>query len=124
MNLKTFSFRSRFRSFKFAFNGLLSLLKNEHNSRIHLAAAIVAISLGFILYISILEWCLIIFSIGFVFSAELLNSSLETLADTDNDWNENKGKAKDYSAAAVLVSAIVSAIIGGLIFIPKILALI
>ena len=113
-----------FGSFKFAFNGLLLLLKNEHNSRIHFLAAIVAIAMGIILGLNHYEWSLLIIVIGIVFLTELLNSSLESLADLiDPEWNELIMKAKDYSAAAVLISAIVAIVVGGLIFIPKILDL-
>lgn len=125
MKPKKFSLKSRFGSFKFAFNGLCSLLKNEHNSRIHILAAIIAIVLGIILKLNRYEWSLLIIVIGIVFLTELLNSSLESLADIiDPGWNEQIRKAKDYAAAAVLISAIISAIVGGLIFIPKILDLI
>jgi len=59
--------------------------------------------------------------IGIVFIIELLNSSLESLADrVDPQLNELIMRAKDYGAAAVLISAIVALIVGGLIFIPKI----
>ena len=125
MNSNKFSLKSRIGSFKFAFRGLWSLLKNEHNSRIHFLAAIVAIALGLILKINPYEWSLLIIVIGIVFLTELLNSSLETLADiVDPDWNERIRKAKDYAAAAVLISAIIAVVAGGLIFIPKFLALI
>jgi diacylglycerol kinase (ATP) len=124
MNSNKFSLKSRFGSFKFAFNGLWSLLKNEHNSRIHFLAAIVAIAIGLILKINPYEWSLLIIVIGIVFLTELLNTALETLADiVDPEWNEQIRKAKDYAAAAVLVSAIISVVAGGLIFIPKILDL-
>jgi len=119
-----FSLKNRFGSFKFAFNGLCSLLKNEHNSRIHLLAAIIAIAMGIVLKINYIEWSLLIIVIGFVFLSELLNSSLESLADViEPEWNEQIRNAKDYTAAAVLISAIISVIVGGLIFIPKILNL-
>jgi diacylglycerol kinase len=102
----------------------LLLLKNEHNSRIHFLAAIVAIAMGIILGLNHYEWSLLIIVIGIVFLTELLNSSLESLADLiDPEWNELIMKAKDYSAAAVLISAIVAIVVGGLIFIPKILDL-
>ena len=125
MKPKKFSLKSRFGSFKFALNGLCSVLKNEHNSRIHLLAAIIAVVLGIILKLNRYEWSLLIIVIGIVFLTELLNSSLESLADIiDPGWNEQIRKAKDYAAAAVLISAIISVIVGGLIFIPKILDLI
>jgi diacylglycerol kinase (ATP) len=116
-----FSLKSRFRSFIFAFRGLWSLLKNEHNSRIHLLAAIAATTLGIILKINPFEWSLLVLVIGIVFLTELLNTSLETLADLVNpEWDEGIRNAKDYAAAAVLISAIISLVVGGLIFIPKI----
>jgi diacylglycerol kinase len=121
MNIKKFSFKSRVASFRFALNGLWSLIKYEHNSRIHLAGAITAIILGLIFKLNSSEWSLIIIVIGLVFITELLNSAVESLADYINpEWNELIKKAKDYSAAAVLISAIISVIIGAIIFIPKI----
>ncbi len=124
MKSRNFSPKTRPESFKHASRGLWAFIKNEHNAWIHLLAAIIAIAFGIILRISVPEWCLLGIVIGTVFIAELLNSSLEALGDiVDPEWNEKVKKAKDYSAASVLVSAIVSLIIGGLIFIPKILDL-
>ena len=124
MNLNRFSLKSRFKSLKFAFNGIWSLLKNEHNSRIHLLAAIFALTLGIILKLNYSEWCLVIIVIGIVFLTELLNTSLESLADLiDPEWNEKIREAKDYSAAAVMISALVSIVVGCLIFIPKLMEL-
>jgi diacylglycerol kinase len=119
-----FSLQDRFESIKFAFNGLCSLFRNEYNSRIHLLAAIIAFVMGIILKINNIEWSLLVIVIGVVFLSELLNSSLESLADIIKpEWNEQIRRAKDYAAAAVLISAIISVIVGGLIFIPKILDL-
>ncbi|HOB85728.1 MAG TPA: diacylglycerol kinase family protein, partial [Bacteroidales bacterium] len=102
MNSGRFTPRSRFRSFKFAFRGLRSLLIFEHNSRIHLAAAIIVVALGFILGISIAEWALLTLTIGLVFVSELINSSLEEISDVVKpEWNEKIMRAKDYAAAAV-----------------------
>lgn len=125
MAQKKFSLKSSLESFRFALNGLLLLLKNEHNSRIHILAAIIAIVMGIIMKLDHYEWSLLIIVIGSVFLTELLNSSIESLADLiDPEWNELIMKAKDYSAAAVLISAIVAIVVGGLIFIPKFLDLI
>jgi diacylglycerol kinase len=85
---------------------------------------IVAITLGIMLKIKSYEWCLLIIVIGIVFLTELLNSSLESLADNiDPELNEKIRNAKDYSAAAVLIAAIVSLVVGLLIFIPKLVEL-
>lgn len=119
-----FSFKSRLKSFRFAFHGLWSLLKNEHNSRIHLLAAAIAVVIGIVLKINALEWCVLAIVIGLVFISELLNSSLESIADiVDPELNEKIKNAKDYSAAAVFISAIIAIIAGGIMFIPKIIAL-
>jgi len=124
MRSEKFSVKSRLGSFKFAFRGIGALLKNEHNSRIHLVAATLAIASGFLLNIDPSEWALIIIVIVLVFLSELLNSAIEKLADTiDPERNDKIMKAKDYAAAAVLISAIAAVIVGGIIFIPKILNL-
>ena len=125
MTTNKFSLKSRIGSFKFAFNGLKLLIQNEHNSRIHLLAAFLATGTGLLLRINLSEWSILVIVIGLVFVSELFNSSLESLSDiVDNKWNGQIKKTKDFAAAAVLVSAIISAVTGGLIFIPKILDLI
>ena len=124
MNQDKFSLKSRLGSFKFAVHGLVSLIKNEHNSRIHLIVALAAIIIGIILNLNQYEWALLIVVIGIVFISELLNSSIESLADHINpEWNELIRRAKDYSAAAVLVSAVIAIVVGALIFLPRIISL-
>ena len=77
------------------------------------------------LKISINEWIICITLIGLVLSAELMNTAIETVVDMfTREKNELAGKAKDISAGAVLILAIASAIVGGIIFIPKIIELI
>jgi len=124
MNSEKFSLKARIKSFRYALKGLFSLFKFEHNSRIHGLLAVTAIILGILLKLNFHEWSLLAIVIGIVFISELLNSSLESLADIiDPELNERIMRAKDYSAAAVLIAAIVSIVVGGLIFIPKLLAL-
>jgi diacylglycerol kinase len=124
MNQDKFSLKSRLGSFKFAVHGLVSLIKNEHNSRIHLIVAFAAIIIGIILNLNQYEWALLIVVIGIVFISELLNSSIESLADHINpEWNELIRRAKDYSAAAVLISAVIAIVVGALIFLPRIISL-
>ena len=124
MNTNKFSIKSRLNSFKFAFQGLLSLVKNEHNARIHLFATILAIVLGIVMKISVTEWALLTIVIGLVFISELFNTAIEKLADfVHPEWNDQIKKVKDYAAAAVFISAIIALVAGGLIFIPRILAM-
>ena len=116
-----FSLKKRIQSFGYAFRGLRDLFIYEHNAWIHLIAAICAVVLGFLYKISIHEWIALSGVIGFVFAMEIVNSAIEKLADVvDSQKNEKIRLVKDLSAAAVLVSAIISVIVGLLIFLPKI----
>lgn len=117
-----FSIRSRIKSFRYAFEGIITMLKEEHNSRIHLVAAIFAVVAGFLLDISLKEWALIVIVSGFVFLAELVNSAIELMADKiDPRTDPEIKKIKDYAAAGVLIAALVSMIVGGLVFIPALI---
>ncbi len=124
MKNQKFSIKKRLKSFKYAINGLKILFRDEHNSKIHLVAMIIAIILGFILKVSEIEWIVIVLVIGFVFSIEIINSAIEYLADfISPDYHEIIEKVKDLSAAAVLISALISLIAASIIFIPKIFKL-
>lgn len=119
-----FSVKNRLKSFKYAFNGLKTLLKEEHNARIHLLATIFVVFLGFILSISFLEWIAVIFAIGMVFALEILNAAIENLSDfVSAEKHEMIGKIKDLGAAAVLVGAISAFLVGIIIFVPKIISI-
>ncbi len=121
-NKTSFSFKSRCKSFVYAFEGLKTLLRNEHNSRIHFFAAVIAIVLGFILKISTTEWCIILFAIGFVIFAEIINTAIETLTDMISPEYHKKAKeVKDLAAAGVLIAAIIALAIGVIIFAEKII---
>ncbi len=119
-----FSTRSRVQSFLFAFKGIIILLKSEPNARIHLVAMICAVALGIVFRINTFEWISLAIVIGLVFLSELFNTAIEKLADVvDPEWNKKIGQIKDLSAGAVLVSAIISLIVGGMVFIPKVIDL-
>lgn len=118
---KNFSLRKRLQSFVYAFNGLKVLLREEHNARIHLGVSLLVIILGFIFDISSVEWLVVCILIGLVIAMEIVNSAIENLCDyVSPQWNEYIKKAKDLSAAAVLVCAIMSVVCGIIIFLPKI----
>jgi len=116
-----FSWAKRFAGFRYAFNGLKILVKEEHNARIHLFVACCVLIAGALLKISTREWIAVIFCIGWVIALELINSAIENMADfLTKEKNESIKKIKDLSAGAVLIAAIASAIIGLIIFLPKI----
>lgn len=120
-NNKPFSAKERGNSFKFAFAGIAAFFKQEHNARIHLAATIVVIALAIIFHVSSIEAIALTLAIGFVWSAEIFNTSIEKIMDFISTEKNSKIKfIKDVSAAAVLVAAITALIIGCIVFIPKI----
>lgn len=105
-----------------AISGLRYLLKNEKNARIHLAATVAALILSIYLKISWIEWLFIILSIFLVWIAELFNTSMENVFNLiEPEKNELVKNGKDISAAAVLLTACFSAIIGLLVLGPALL---
>ncbi len=120
-----FSFRKRLKSFVYAFNGLKVMFKEEHNSRIHLVFTGIVVIFMLVFRFTLTEYGLLVFAIGLVFSAELFNSAIENIADhISPEKDERIRKVKDLSAAAVLVCAITSFLIGCLVIGPKVILLI
>jgi diacylglycerol kinase len=123
-NPEKFSLRQRMKSFLHAFHGLRILWKEEPNARIHVVIAILVIPAGLFFKISPTEWIVVILATGMVLAAEILNTSIENLADFVSPVkNEKIRKVKDLAAAGVLVTAISALVTGVIIFLPKIIVL-
>ena len=124
MNTSKNGFKRRIRSFGYAFTGLYELIKSEPNARIHLVATIVVVSAGSLLSLSNTEWCVVMIVIALVWAAEAFNTVIEKLTDhLFPEHHETARIAKDVSAGAVLICAIVALICGVIIFLPKIILL-
>jgi diacylglycerol kinase (ATP) len=123
--LPTFSksfFRERLHSFRYAFQGLLTMFLTASNFWIHITITVLVVAAGFWLHISLTEWFIVILTIGLVLSAETFNTAIEQLTDlVQPERNPQAGRIKDLAAGAVLLTAIAAAIIGLLIFVPKII---
>ncbi|GHB52946.1 diacylglycerol kinase family protein [Persicitalea jodogahamensis] len=116
--------RKALQSFRYAGKGIADLFIYENNARIHLFAAVSAITAGFYFGLSTTEWALLITQIALVWAAEAFNTALEKLADAvSSDYHPLIKSTKDLAAAGVLIVAISAAIVGVLIFLPKILLL-
>jgi diacylglycerol kinase len=117
--------KNRIHSFIYAFEGIKTLFRETPNAVIQLAAAIAAILLGLIFHISTMEWLILILVIGGVVALEAMNSALEHLSDytSKKEIDPTIKKAKDLSAAAVLIMAIAALAVGVIIFLPKIIHL-
>lgn len=103
-------------SFRFAFAGLWYALRTQRNTRIHLIIAAAAIALGAWLNLSLTQWAVLTLTIGFVLVSEMLNTVAETLVDMISpDYHPLAKIIKDVAAGAVLLTTIVSVIIGLLV---------
>ena len=112
-------------SFGYALEGLIYAFKYEQNMLVHILATILVVVLGLIVDLSSTEWLFVFLIIGLVVATELINTSIEAVVDLISPDEHPLAKiAKDTAAAAVMVFAIVSILIGIFIFLPKIIALI
>ena len=111
--------KNRLKSFQFAFSGCLYVLHTQPNAWIHLFFTSVVIVMGLWLKISKWDWAVIIFAMALVWISELFNTALEAVIDlVSKDQNHLAKIGKDVGAAAVLIAAISSVIIGLLILGP------
>lgn len=119
--LKSHHPKKHYNSLNYALSGLAHAVINEGNFRLHGLIAVCVLILGFFYSLSTIEWALVILLIGFVIVCELINTLIENLMDFISPAYSDEVKIiKDLSAGFVLVSAITSAVVGLLIFIPKI----
>ena len=108
-------------SFKYAIQGIFSSFKTERNMKIHIFIMFLVIAFGIILKINKYEWIICVLCFAIVISGELFNTAIETVVDMVMPYKNDKAKiAKDISAGAVLALAIGAAIVGVIIFVPKI----
>lgn len=113
---------SLLRSFSYAIAGIRTAIIQERNIRIHLSISLIVIIFGFFFSISALEWIIILLTIGGVISLEIMNSAIERLVDLVTlDFHPLAKQAKDLAAGAVFSFAIISVIIGIIIFGPYLL---
>ncbi len=110
--------------FRYAMNGLWPGFKSQSSFWVHLPVATAVVCLGIILKASSVELSVLLLCIALVFTLELVNTSIESLAKAVvRDFNEHVKIALDVSAAAVLVATIFSVVIGAVILLPKLLVL-
>ena len=108
------------KSFSYAFEGIFTCIRNERKMKIHIAVAALVVIAGWILGLSITEWCICLGLFGLVMALELVNTAVEAVVDLVTTERHPLAKiAKDTAAGAVLIAAIMAAIVGLLIFVPK-----
>ena len=111
--------KKRIKSFGYAFKGIASLIRKEHNAWIHCTAIVLVTIAGFHFDITSTEWCIVVLCFGLVLAAEGFNTAIERLVDlVSPDFHPIAGDVKDVAAGAVLICAIAAAIVGMIVFIP------
>lgn len=117
-------FKKVYYSTRYSIDGLVYAYKNERSLWLHTGLSLIAIALGIIFHITLFQWSMILISLGVVLSIELLNTAIEAAVDLITIETHPLAKiAKDCGSAATFVASVISAIIAGFIFIPKIMIL-
>jgi diacylglycerol kinase len=106
-------------SFLAAIRGILFAIKNEKHFKFHIIAAIIVLWAGFYFQITAMQWIAIFICIALVTTTEIINTSIEKLTDmVSPQYNRQAGIVKDLAAGGVLLTALISVIVGCIIFIP------
>ncbi|OXS62992.1 undecaprenol kinase [Bacillus sp. V-88] len=113
------------KSFGYAAEGMKSVWATEQNFRIHSFVGIVVFLLAYLLSVSAMEWVILIILVFSVLALETMNTAIEKAVDlTTEGYHPLAKAAKDLASASVLLFAICTAIVGTIIFLPKLLELI
>jgi diacylglycerol kinase (ATP) len=98
-------------------------LRSEVHLQFHAAATVLVLGLGIYFQLSPTEWALVALAVASVWAAELFNTAIETLTNLASPgYHPLAGKAKDVAAGAVLLAALGAVVVGGLVFGPKVWA--
>ena len=109
-----------YKSFGYAFAGIFAVVTKERNMKIHCAAVVCVMIAGLVFHISPIEWCICLTLFGLVMALEMVNTAVEAVVDLVTEERHPLAKiAKDTAAGAVLIAAIMAAIVGLIIFVPK-----
>jgi diacylglycerol kinase (ATP) len=112
-------FQTRAHSFRHAFEGWWFVIRTQRNAWIHMVFSLAVIAVSFWLRISRMEWVIILIAITLVWIAEFLNTALEAVVDLASPQKHYLAKiGKDVGAAAVLIAATSSILIGLLVLGP------
>lgn len=114
---------SRWASFRYALAGWLYMLRHQKNTRIQAVASLLVLILGLWLQITAGEWAVIVLTVTMVWMAEFINAAIEAVVNLASpELHPMARVGKDVAAAAVLLGATSSVVVGLLILGPPLLA--
>lgn len=109
----------RIRAFRHAFAGWYYVLQTQENAWLHALATVIVIALALWLRLPTRDWAVLMLAIALVWTAEFLNTALEAVVDLASPMKHPLAKVgKDVGAAAVLIAALASMVIGFIILGP------
>jgi diacylglycerol kinase len=112
--------RSWLQKFRDAFRGVKAGIRGQSSFFIHFFTAAAVIAAAWIMQVTWIEWCILLLCITMVMTAEMLNSSLESMAKAiTGETDTHLGNSLDIAGGAVLIVSIGAAIVGGIIFINR-----
>ncbi len=104
------------RSFRHAYDGIISAVRTQRNMRFHVFAAVGVLAASLLLGVSGQELAVLVLTIVVVLVVEMLNTALEFVVDlVTNEYHPLAKLAKDVSAGAVLVSSVGAVLVGYLV---------
>jgi diacylglycerol kinase len=99
-----------------AFRGIISLIRNDNNFRIHLLAVVVVVIVGLWIEFTEAEWLAVIITMGIVLALEAMNTAVETIIDlVSPEYHDLAKKTKDVAAGAVLLFVFAAVAVAGVI---------
>jgi diacylglycerol kinase (ATP) len=121
---KRFTIAERVKSVGFAFAGIATMIRTQHNAWIHLASTVTVVTAGFWFAVPREEWAWLVLAIVTVWTAEALNTAFELMCDVASpEFHPLVKQAKDVAAGAVLIAAFGATIVGLLVFAPHLIVL-
>jgi diacylglycerol kinase (ATP) len=120
-----FSVRAKLLAFRYAWQGIDYMLRTQVNAWIQIGIAAIVLAVGLAFGLSAVEWCVVVLAMAAVWIAEALNTALEAVVDLASpDRHPLAGRAKDVAAGSVLVAVAAAAMVGLLIFGPRLWGLV
>lgn len=106
-------------SFRHALNGIYWSIQNNINFQIHFSVSILVFLLAYILHVSKEDFIVLVFAVFLGLAAEMINTAIEEMTDLITiKWSKQAKIAKDVGAGMVLLTALATAIVGFIVFIP------
>ncbi len=115
---------SLFRAFKYAWRGLVRMVRTKVNIKIQLAIFLLVVFLSVFFGFNTGQLALVLVVSALVLSLEVVNTAVEELADiVSPQYDEKIGSVKDIMAAAVMIVSVAASVVGVILFLPPLLVL-